>query len=111
MDYRYIESHPAWTRNMQAHLGAGRHVVTFRGRDPVSGRRARCQTIIYVERAVSPKVNFCTRSFEVSLSPNQVYRSVVWEEPRFESTLGPIKKLYKSRVSGVAEVVDKLISR
>ncbi|XP_036337585.1 fibrillin-1-like [Rhagoletis pomonella] len=100
MDYRYIESHPAWTRNMQAHLGAGRHVVTFRGRDPVSGRRARCQTIIYVEQAVSPKVNFCTRSFEVALSPNQVYRSVVWKEPRFESTLGPIKKLYKSRIPG-----------
>lgn len=99
MDYRYIESSPAWTHNMQAHLGAGRHVVTFRGQDPISGRRARCQTIIYVEHAVSPHVNFCTRSFEVSLSPNQLQRSVVWEEPRFESTLGPIKKLYKSRVS------------
>uniref|UniRef100_W8AS46 Fibrillin-2 n=1 Tax=Ceratitis capitata TaxID=7213 RepID=W8AS46_CERCA len=100
MDYRYIESSPAWTHNMQAHLGAGRHVVTFRGQDPISGRRARCQTIIYVEHAVSPHVNFCTRSFEVSLSPNQLQRSVVWEEPRFESTLGPIKKLYKSRLPG-----------
>ncbi|XP_053955378.1 fibrillin-2 isoform X2 [Anastrepha ludens] len=100
MDYRYIESHPTWTRNMEAHLGAGRHVVTFRGQDPVSGRRARCQTIIYVENANPPNVNFCTRSFEVTLSPNQVYRSVVWEEPRFESTLGPIKKLYKSRIPG-----------
>ncbi|XP_049313290.1 fibrillin-3 isoform X2 [Bactrocera dorsalis] len=100
MDYRYIESAPAWTRNMQAHLGAGQHIVTFRGQDPISGRRARCRTIIKVERAVSPSVNFCTRSFEVSLSPNQLQRSVVWEEPRFESTLGPLKKLYKSRIPG-----------
>nr|XP_036215004.1 fibrillin-1 isoform X2 [Bactrocera oleae] len=100
MDYRYIESAPAWTRNMQAHLAAGQHVVTFRGQDPTSGRRARCRTIIKVERAVSPSVNFCTRSFEVSLSPNQLQRSVVWEEPRFESTLGPLKKLYKSRIPG-----------
>lgn len=100
MDYRYIESSPAWTRNMQAHLGAGQHIVTFRGQDPISGRRARCRTIIKVERAVSPSVHFCTRSFEVSLSPNQLQRSVVWEEPRFESTLGPLKKLYKSRIPG-----------
>ncbi|XP_028901941.2 fibrillin-1 [Zeugodacus cucurbitae] len=100
MDYRYIESSPAWTHNMQAHLGVGQHVVTFRGQDPVSGRRARCRTVIKVERPVSPSVNFCTRSFEVSLSPNQLQRSIKWEEPRFESTLGPLKKLYKSRIPG-----------
>ncbi|XP_067646329.1 fibrillin-3 [Eurosta solidaginis] len=107
LDYRYVESHPAWTRNMQAHLAAGRHVVTFRGHDPVSGRRARCQTVIYVEHASKPKMNFCTRSFEVTLSPNQVYRSVKWEEPRFESSLGPIKKLYKSRIPGELFSVGK----
>lgn len=99
MDYRYIQSSPAWTRNLEAHLSAGIHVVIFRGYDPITGRRARCKTVIHIRYAESPQAVFCTPSFEVTLGENQAYRSVVWEEPRFESRDGGIKKVYKSRVS------------
>ncbi|XP_037938996.1 fibrillin-2 [Teleopsis dalmanni] len=97
LDFRYIESFPEWTKNLQAHLTAGTYVITFRGHDPVSGKRARCQTVINVRHAIAPKVSFCTPSFEVTLGTNQAFRSVVWEEPRFEDGQ---KKLYKSRLPG-----------
>ncbi|XP_058980408.1 latent-transforming growth factor beta-binding protein 4 isoform X2 [Musca domestica] len=100
LDYRYIESSPAWTRDLQAHLGPGTYVVVFRGHDPISGKKARCKTVIHVKHADGPVVEYCTPSFEVSLGENQVFRSVVWEEPRFSSKYGPIKKLYKSRLPG-----------
>uniref|UniRef100_A0A1B0FQQ1 Uncharacterized protein n=1 Tax=Glossina morsitans morsitans TaxID=37546 RepID=A0A1B0FQQ1_GLOMM len=100
MDYRYIQSSPAWTRNLEAHLSAGIHVVIFRGYDPITGRRARCKTVIHIRYAESPQAVFCTPSFEVTLGENQAYRSVVWEEPRFESRYGGIKKVYKSRLPG-----------
>lgn len=99
LDYRYIESSPAWTKNLQAHLGAGTYAVVFRGHDPVSGRKARCKTVINVRHAEGPKIDYCTTSFEVTLAANQAYRSVVWEEPRFDGKVGGIKKIYKSRVS------------
>ena len=97
LDYRYIESSPAWTRNLQAHLGPGTYGVVFRGQDPITGRKARCKTVIHVRHAAGPKVVFCTTSFEVQLAENQAYRSVVWEEPRFESKYG-LKKIFKTRV-------------
>lgn len=97
LDYRFIESSPAWTKDLQAHLGPGSYNVVFRGYDPVTGRKARCKTVINVRHTEGPKIAFCTTSFEVQLAENQAYRSVVWEEPRFESKYG-IKKIYKSRV-------------
>ncbi|XP_037899869.1 fibrillin-2-like [Glossina fuscipes] len=100
MDYRYIQSSPAWTRDLEAHLSAGIHVVIFRGYDPITGRRARCKTVINVRYAESPQAVFCTPSFEVTLGENQAYRSVVWEEPRFESKDAGIKIVYKSRLPG-----------
>ncbi|KAM7358330.1 uncharacterized protein ACRADG_003345 isoform 2-T3 [Cochliomyia hominivorax] len=99
LDYRFIESSPAWTRDLQAHLGPGSYNVVFRGHDPVTGRKARCKTVIHVRHAQGPKIVFCTTSFEVQLAENQAYRSVVWEEPRFESKYG-LKKIYKSRIPG-----------
>ncbi|XP_061386675.1 fibrillin-2-like, partial [Musca vetustissima] len=100
LDYRYIESSPAWTRDLQAHLGPGTYVVIFRGHDPITGKKARCKTVIHVKHAEGPVVEYCTPSFEVSLGENQIFRSVVWEEPRFSNKYGPIKKLYKSRLPG-----------
>lgn len=100
MDYRYIESSPAWTKNLQAHLGAGNYAVVFRGHDPITGRKARCKTVINVRYAQGPEIEFCTTSFEVTLAENQAYRSVVWEEPRFIGKMGGIKKIYKSRLPG-----------
>ncbi|KNC24941.1 hypothetical protein FF38_08702, partial [Lucilia cuprina] len=99
LDYRYIESSPAWTRDLQAHLGPGSYNVVFRGHDPITGRKARCKTVINVRHAEGPNIVFCTSSFEVQLAENQAYRSVVWEEPRFESKCG-LKKIYKSRIPG-----------
>ncbi|XP_023294548.2 fibrillin-2 isoform X6 [Lucilia cuprina] len=99
LDYRYIESSPAWTRDLQAHLGPGSYNVVFRGHDPITGRKARCKTVINVRHAEGPNIVFCTSSFEVQLAENQAYRSVVWEEPRFESKYG-LKKIYKSRIPG-----------
>lgn len=43
----------------------------------------------------SSKSNFCPDSFEVHLKENQNLRSVLWQEPRFESKL---LKIYKSSV-------------
>uniref|UniRef100_A0A1A9W7Q2 Fibrillin-2 n=1 Tax=Glossina brevipalpis TaxID=37001 RepID=A0A1A9W7Q2_9MUSC len=100
MDYRYIESSPAWTKDLETHLSAGTHVVIFRGYDPLTGRRARCKTVIHVRYAESPQAIFCTPSFEVTLGENQSYRSVVWDEPRFEARIGAIRKIYKSRLPG-----------
>ncbi|XP_061395029.1 fibrillin-1-like, partial [Musca vetustissima] len=100
LDYRYIESSPAWTRDLQVHLGPGTYVVIFRGHDPITGKKARCKTVIHVKHAEGPVVEYCTPSFEVSLGENQIFRSVVWEEPRFSNKYGPIKKLYKSRLPG-----------
>ncbi|XP_073842985.1 uncharacterized protein isoform X2 [Musca autumnalis] len=100
LDYRYIESSPAWTKDLQGNLEAGTHVVIFRGHDPISGKKARCKTVIHVKHAEGPVVEYCTPSFEVSLGENQVFRSVVWEEPIFSSKYGPIKKVYKSRIPG-----------
>ncbi|XP_065361429.1 fibrillin-2 isoform X2 [Calliphora vicina] len=99
LNYRYIESSPAWTRDLQAHLGPGSYNVVFRGHDPVTGRKARCKTVINVRHAEGPKIVFCTASFEVQLAENQAYRSMVWEEPRFDSKYG-LKKVYKSRIPG-----------
>lgn len=99
LDYRYIESSPAWTKDLQAHLGAGTYVVVFRGHDPITGRKARCKTVINVKHGEGPTIEYCTPSFEVSMSANQNYRSVKWEEPKFSSKYGPLKKIYKSRVS------------
>ncbi|XP_075161744.1 uncharacterized protein LOC142234478 isoform X2 [Haematobia irritans] len=100
LDYRYIESSPAWTKDLQAHLGEGTYVVVFRGHDPITGRKARCKTVINVRHANGLTVDFCTPSFEVTMGEHQMYRSVVWEEPRFTSKYGPLKKVYKSRLPG-----------
>lgn len=108
MDYRYIESSPAWTRDLQAHLGVGSYVVVFRGHDPISGKKARCKTVIDVKPGDGAAVEFCTPSFEVMLNKNQILRSVMWEEPRFDSKLGPLKKVYKSRVSLSMLLLDPL---
>lgn len=97
LDYRYIESSPAWTKHLQAHLGPGTYAVVFRGHDPRNGRKARCKTVINVRHTEGPQVVFCPNSFQVQMAKNQVYRSVVWQEPKFQSKYG-LKKIYKSRV-------------
>ncbi|XP_055910382.1 fibrillin-2 isoform X2 [Eupeodes corollae] len=99
MDYRYVQSFPAWSRNLQAHLGAGVHVITFRGHEPTTRRGALCRTVITVKNSEPPKVTFCPPSFEVTLASAQEKRSIVWKEPEFESP-SRIRNIQKSNIPG-----------
>ncbi|XP_055846374.1 fibrillin-2 isoform X2 [Episyrphus balteatus] len=99
MDFRYVQSFPAWSRNLQAHLEAGVHVITFRGHEPTTRRGALCRTVITVKNSEPPKVTFCPPSFEVTLASAQEKRSIVWKEPEFEST-SSIKNVQKSNIPG-----------
>lgn len=85
LDFRSIESVPAWAKNLEARLGVGNYEITFRGRDPITGHRARCHTIInVVARSEKPKVYYCTPSTEITLGVGETYKPVYWTEPRFE---------------------------
>ncbi|ALC43389.1 frac [Drosophila busckii] len=127
VDYRYVEAHPPWAKQLQAHLPAGVHKIVFRAHDPLSQQTVACQTLISIKPAapapiampmpmpgVGPRfeslqeekfmglaassgASFCPASFEVHLKQHQHMRSVLWKEPRFE---GKLLKMYKSSFPG-----------
>lgn len=47
--HRYIDSHPAWGKHLEARLAPGEHVITFRARSPNSNVNVVCRTIITVK--------------------------------------------------------------
>lgn len=46
---RYVDSHPEWGKNLEAHLSAGVHVISFRARSPTSSLEDICRTHITVK--------------------------------------------------------------
>lgn len=45
----YVDSHPAWAKNLEAHLPIGIHTITFRARSPNSQLNDICRTVITVK--------------------------------------------------------------
>lgn len=106
----HVDASPLWAKNLQAHLAAGVHTITFRARSPHSASISEvCQTVLTVKTAngvqtgftplPSPQVHYCPKTVEVQLQPHEMQRSVFWREPQFQSTQ-PLKQFFKSHLPG-----------
>lgn len=106
---RYVDAQPQWAKNLQAHLGAGVHTITFRARSPsVPSISEACVTVITVKSAAeaatqqiiyAPKISYCPQTIEVQLQQHEQQRPIFWREPVFTSKQ-PLKQIYKSNLSG-----------
>ncbi|XP_053687239.1 uncharacterized protein LOC128736776 [Sabethes cyaneus] len=97
--YQFIDSHPAWGKQLETELPAGETAVTFRARSPNSNMNDVCRVLIRIRERRPPQVANCPDSFNVRLEGQETSRSVFWVEPNFE-TESEIKQLYKSHTSG-----------
>lgn len=104
----HIDVSPAWAKNLQAHLGAGVHTITFRARSPHSASISEvCRTVITVKssditqtaQSSAPQITYCPQTLEVQLQPNEVHRLISWREPAFRS-VQPLKQIFKSNLPG-----------
>lgn len=101
----HVDVKPTWAKNLQAHLGAGIHTITFTAHSPnaLSISEA-CVTVITVksadeENSFVPQVNNCPKAIEVQLQPHEQYRSIFWIEPVFHSKHA-LKQIFKSNIPG-----------
>lgn len=102
----HIDVHPVWAKNLQAHLAAGTHTITFRARSPNSPSVTDvCRTVITVKSAQpqvvlsTPEVLFCPQNIDVQLQPNELQRAISWREPVFRSN-HHLKQIFKSNLPG-----------
>lgn len=88
----HIDANPPWAKNLQAHLGAGVHTITFTARSPnaLSISEA-CVTVITVKSSdlptaiTVPQLRFCPKDIEVQLQPHEQVRAIFWMVPVFQS--------------------------
>jgi fibulin 1/2 len=97
--WKYVDSHPAWGKTLEAKLPFGTHVITFRARSPNSNLNDVCRTIITVKNKQPPEVIFCPENIEIVLEPHEIARSITWKEPEFKP-FSPLKQISKSKVPG-----------
>ncbi|XP_055538598.1 fibrillin-1 isoform X2 [Wyeomyia smithii] len=97
--HKYIDSHPAWGKQLETELPAGETSMTFRARSPNSNMNDICRVLIRIRERRPPQVVNCPESFNVQLEGPETSRSVFWVEPHFE-TDNEIKQLYKSHTPG-----------
>lgn len=98
----HIEVHPAWAKNLQAHLGAGIHTITFTAHSPNSPSVSdMCRTVLTVKPAElsAPEVLYCPQNVEFQLQPNELQRPVFWKEPVFRGN-HQLKQIFKSNIPG-----------
>lgn len=106
----HVDANPTWAKNLQAHLAAGVHTITFRARSPHSASISEvCRTVLTVKTANAaqtgfipspgPQVHYCPKTVDVQLQPHEIQRSVFWREPQFKSTQ-PLKQFFKSHLPG-----------
>lgn len=99
--------HPKWAKNLQAHLGAGIHTITFRARSPNSPAITDvCRTVITVKAppkealvVPGPEIVYCPQNVEFQLQPNELQRPVFWKEPVFRAN-HHLKQIFKSNLPG-----------
>lgn len=83
--YRYVDADPTWAKQLEGEMTRGKHVITFKARNPVSASQsASCQMIIHVKDSDPPRVRQCPQSFAEYLMPGQKTKRVTWREPIFQ---------------------------
>lgn len=108
----HVDANPQWAKNLQAHLGAGVHTITFTARSPNSlSVSEACVTVITVKSSgitpiatidpnrFAPQVNNCPKAIEVQLQPHEQQRAIFWIEPMFRSKQA-LKQIFKSHLPG-----------
>ncbi|XP_031619500.1 fibrillin-2 isoform X2 [Contarinia nasturtii] len=114
VNWAYIEANPKWAKNLQAHLAAGQHIITFTAHSPNSASITEtCRTILTVKPVngvtfvpavpasiLGPKVSFCPPTQDVQLQPHELKRPIYWREPAFQAGTVRLKQIFKSHLPG-----------
>lgn len=98
----HVDVHPLWAKNLEAHLTAGEHTITFRARSPNAANiNEVCRTIITVKATTyqAPQVLYCPPAIEVQLRTNELQRALAWKEPSFRAS-HQLKQIFKSKLPG-----------
>ncbi len=87
--FRYVDSEPAWAKQLEGEMRRGKHVITFRANSPIgSVAAASCSMTVHVKDTEPPRVRHCPKSFAEYLTPGQQSRSISWREPVFHDNVG-----------------------
>ena len=83
-----MDADPPWAKHLEGEVPLGRHVVTFRARNPHSPAGSdSCQMTIRVTDPFPPRVRECPESFTEYLSGGEITKRVVWKEPIFHDNV------------------------
>ena len=95
--FRYVDSNPAWAKQLGGEVPVGINTVTFTVRSPVSDLTASCNFTIQVVDKEVPRVTNCPSPFTTFLEPGETSQIVTWHEPIFTDNVDVVQ-LTKSRV-------------
>ena len=95
--FRYVDSDPAWAKQLGGELLVGLNRIKFTVRSPISNLTATCNFTIQVLDKEAPRVTNCPASFTTFLEPGETAQIVTWHEPIFNDNVGVVH-LTKTRV-------------
>ena len=74
--FRYVDSNPAWAKQLGGEVPVGINTVTFTVRSPVSDLTASCNFTIQVVDKEAPRVTNCPSPFTTFLEPGETSQIV-----------------------------------